>query len=322
MVRYLGWLATTMLFVLCCFLVADTANAIFAALLAEPAPALSAETPSAGASESSWEERQVIVRRNLFHSSDLTPTPPEPDPEPIADVLEETKLPLKLWGTIASTNPDLAWASVEELDAKPNGSKAVRVGDSIKTAQVLAIERRRIVLLEKGVRRSLSLDDEEASDPGSLIRTSRSSPQPGLSSSRSRRSSPSSSSLARRSSRKSTLDRVKQLAEDRFEVKPSDVQEALNNPASLYTQARILPKLGEDGEFMGIEISAIKEGSVFEQVGMQEGSVITAIGGEPLDNVGQTGGLVSALTEGESVPLTVLSPSGETSTIQFQFPSE
>jgi type II secretion system protein C len=322
MVRYLGWLATTMLFVLCCFLVADTANAIIAALLAQPAPAHSPMELDAAASESSWDERQVIVRRNLFHSSVLTPKSPEPEPEPIADVLEEPTLPLKLWGTIASSNPDLAWASVEELDSQPKGSKAVRVGDSIKTARVLAIERRRIVLLEKGARRSLSLDDDEVSEPGRSIRKSPSSARSARSSSRTRRSTPSSSSRSRRSARKSTVDRVKQLAKDRFEVDPDDVEEALNNPASLYTQARILPKLGDDGAFMGIEISAIQEGSVFEQVGIEDGDVITAIGGEALDNVEQTGGLVSALTEGESVPLTIQSPDGETSTKQFQFPPQ
>ena len=96
MVRYLGWVTTTMLFVLCCFLVADTANAILAALLAAPTPELAAASPNQSASESSWEERQIIVRRNLFHSSQLTAKAPEPEPEPISDVLEETELPLKL----------------------------------------------------------------------------------------------------------------------------------------------------------------------------------------------------------------------------------
>lgn len=320
MVRYVGWVVTAMLFVLCCFLVANTANAIIAALLAEPSPTLSADEPNTGARESSWEERQIIVRRNLFHSSDLAPKLPEP--EPIADVLEETELPLKLLGTIASLNPDLAWASVKELDSPSKGSKAVRVGDSIKTAQVLAIERGRIVLLEKGVRRALSLDDDEASAPSASIRRTLSGIRSARSSSRSRRSTPSSTSRSRRSSRKSTLERVKQLAKDRFEIDPDDVAEAFNNPASLYSQARILPKLGEDGEFLGIEISAIKEGSVFEQVGIEEGDVITAIGGEPLDDVGSSSGLLSALAEGESVPLTIRSPNGETSTKQFQFPAQ
>lgn len=318
MVKYLGWLTNTMLFVLCCFLVADTANAIIAALLAEPAPALATAKPEPGSTASSWEERQVIVRRNLFHSSDLTPKPPEP--EPIPDILEETELPLKLKGTIASENPDLALAVIEELDSRSKESKTFQVGESIQGAELLAIERGRVVLLEKGVRRSLSLDEDD--DPlASFGRSIRPSVRSARTSSRARRSTPSSSSRTRRSARKSMADRVKQLAADRFEVEPDAVQDALNNPASLYTQARILPKIGENGEFSGIEISAIKPGSVFEQVGIEDGDVITAIGGEKISDVGQSSGLLSSLTDGESIELTILTPDGE-KVIHFQFPPQ
>jgi len=319
MVRYVGWVANTVLFVLCCFLVADTANAIIAAWLAEPAPLVAAAAPPSGSTGSSWEQRQIIISRNLFHSSELAQKAPEP--EPVPDILEETELPLKLWGTIASQNPDLAWASVEELDARAEGSRAVRVGDNIKTAEVLAIERARIVLLENGIRRALTLDEDETSQASPPSRSSQIASRRSVRS-RSRRSSPSPTSRTRRSARKSTLERVKQLAEDRFEVEPEEVEEALNNPASLYTQARILPKVGEDGAFTGIEISSIKPGSVFEQVGIEEGDIITAVGGEPVNDVSQTSGLMNVLTDGDPVDVTVLKPSGETQTMQFQFPEQ
>lgn len=321
MVRYVGWLANTMLFVLCCFLVADTANAIIAALLAEPAPALSTEKPQTGAARSSWEERRIIVSRNLFHSSDLTPKPLEP--EPVPDVLEETKLPLKLWGTIASINPDLAWASVAELDAGPKGSKAVRVGDSIKTAEVLAIERRRVVLLEKGIRRALSLDDDEAPQanvPGSSSRRIKSR-SPG-SKRRWRRSSPSSPSRKRRSARKPKSKPIKQLAPGKFEIEPEEAQQALDDPASLYDQANFMPKVGEDGELAGLEINSIKPGSVFEQAGIEDGDVITEIGGESMTSVSQSSKLFSRLVDGELIDLTVKSADGEIVTKQFQFPPQ
>jgi len=317
MVRYAGWLANTLLFALCCFLVADTANAIIAALLSEPAPLSSAPPPSSLVQASSWEQRQVIVRRNLFHSSDLAPEPPEP--EAVPDILEETELPLKLWGTIASENPELAWASVEELDSRGEGSKVVRVGDNIKSASVLAIERQRVVLLEKGVRRALTLEEESAG-PGGVTVT------PSASRSRvrtaSRRSSPSRSARTARSARESMSARVKKLEEDRFEVDREDVRAAMSNPASLYTQARILPKVGDNGEIDGIEISAIKEGSVFEQVGIEEGDVITEIGGEPIQSVGQSSQLLSALTDGQTVDLTIRSANGEILVKQFQFPPQ
>jgi general secretion pathway protein C len=327
MVRYVGWLANTMLFVLCCFLVADTANAIIAALLAEPATALSTEKPDTGATQSSWEERQVIVRRNLFHSSDLTPKPLEP--EPVPDVLEETKLPLKLWGTIASDNADLAWASVKELDSLVKGSQAVRVGDHIKTAEVLAIERRRIVLLENGTRRALSLDDDDAPQAKAAASPfeSRKRSRSARSKKRSRRSSPSAAARKRRSARersarKAASKPVEPPVLDKIELDPDEVQQVLDNPAALYTQASIEPQMDEDGELSGIEISDIKPGSIFEQVGIEDGDIITAIRGESISDVGQSSRLLATLNDGESIDVTVRNASGEIVTRQYQSPPQ
>ena len=73
MVRYLGWLANTALFTLCCFLVANTANAIIAALLGQ-SPVHTVELgPSSGPQSRSWSDREQITQRNLFHSETNDP---------------------------------------------------------------------------------------------------------------------------------------------------------------------------------------------------------------------------------------------------------
>ena len=116
MVRYLGWLANTALFTLCCFLVANTANAIIAALLSQ-SPALAVELrPRSGPQSRTWNDRQQITQRNLFHSAKLSA--PASTPAPTDEELKETELPLKLWGTIAAEDPALSWASVEETGKK------------------------------------------------------------------------------------------------------------------------------------------------------------------------------------------------------------
>ena len=159
MVRYLGWLANTALFTLCCFLVANTANAIIAALLSQ-SPALAVDLgPRSGPRSRTWDDRQQITQRNLFHSAKLSAAASTPT-APTDEELKETELPLKLWGTIAADDPALSWASVEEMGTK-GAIMAVRVGDKIQTATVVGIERRRVVLLENGSRRSLTLDDDD-----------------------------------------------------------------------------------------------------------------------------------------------------------------
>ena len=135
MVRYLGWLANTALFTLCCFLVANTANAIIAALLSQ-SPALAVELgPRSGPQSRTWKDRQQITQRNLFHSAKLSA--PTSTLAPTDEELKETELPLKLWGTIAAEDPALSWASVEETGKKKWGVLAVRVGDQIQDATIV-----------------------------------------------------------------------------------------------------------------------------------------------------------------------------------------
>ncbi len=182
MVRYLGWLANTVLFTLCCFLVANTANAIIAAWLSQ-SPALAVELGPRGGSQSrTWSDRQQITQRNLFHSAKLSAS--ASTPAPADEELKETELPLKLWGTIAADDPALSWASVEET-GKRGAISAVRVGDKIQSATIVEIERRRVVLLENGSRRALSLDDD--SEGTSLASAKRKKPSTRATNSRASR---------------------------------------------------------------------------------------------------------------------------------------
>jgi type II secretory pathway component PulC len=156
MARYASWLANAALVVACCFLVAQTANAILAAfLVAESAPLVSPEAPES-LEPRSWSERQIILTRNLFQTSVLAaaePTPPE------GEELEATELPLGLLGTAASPSPELARAAI--WDAESREHVVVGVGDGLRNGQanVLRIERRRVVLSENGGLRELVVDE-------------------------------------------------------------------------------------------------------------------------------------------------------------------
>jgi len=262
MVRYLGWLANTALFTLCCFLVANTANAIIAAWLSQ-SPARAVELgPRSGPRSRTWDDRQQITQRNLFHSATLSV--PASTPEPTDEELKETELPLKLWGTIAAEDPALSWASVEETGRKKNRAiSAFRVGDQIQTATVVGIERRRVVLLENGIRRSLSLDDDAAS-------TSLASSRPVK--------PPTRATTTRSSRRKSARSARRE--------KTAKTDSPVGNPSSLYSQARIVPEIDPETNLVtGLKLSAIQAGSIFEDVGIHNGEVITEIDGVSISDM-------------------------------------
>jgi len=229
-----------------------------------------------------WSERQQIIDRNLFHSSVLT-AQAVAELEPLVDLeeLEETELPLKLWGTIASANPADSWASIEELSQR--STTAVRVGDEISRATVVGIERQRVVLLENGKRRSLSLYEEDSVGSGrSAADSLRAMARSRRSEARQPTARSSSRGASSASGRTSMRERIQQLSEDRFEVERDEVEKVINNPAALLSQARILPKIDSDGGIAGLEISAIQPDSVFEQMGIEDGELITEIDGVPI----------------------------------------
>jgi len=288
MVRYLGWLANTVLFALCCFLVANTANAIIAALLSQ-SPARAVELGSrSGPQSRTWNDRQKIIQRNLFHSAKLsaaTNTPAAPTDEE----LKETELPLKLWGTIATTDPALSWASIEDTGKKVTA--AVRVGDTIQSATIVGIERRRVVLLENGNRRSLSLDDDDDALSNMIASARRLKP-------------PTRQTSSRASRRKSAQEARKRAAEK------AEVPEG--NPSSLYSQARIVPKIDpETNVVTGLQLNAIQAGSVFEEAGIQDGEVITEIAGAPVSDMGDSTKIMSALTDPDEVEVVTVDADGK-----------
>ena len=151
------WTANALLFALGCFLAADTANEVIASTLLAPSPEATAVVAAAPpVRQRTWSERQVILNRNLFNSSTQNPSA-------VADVaqeeedLEKSKLPVKLLGTFAATDPDLSRATLQ--DREKNETLVVAIGDQIKgKALVTRIERRRVVLTENGAPRELTLD--------------------------------------------------------------------------------------------------------------------------------------------------------------------
>ena len=290
MVSVLSWAVNLVLFALGCVLAADTANAILAAtLLSPPDEAGEAAAPPALAARS-WEEREMILSRNLFKSSTREPL----FSAELVEDIEPTQLPLTLLGTAAAENPRLAWAAIEDRDKRE--TVVVGIGDRVAgRAAVQRIERRRVVLLENGSPRELTLDadDEESAKPRT---TARERP------SRSRAAS-------RRSARPRSSDERAVAARRQ----PGD---ALRDPANIFSQARILPKW-EDGEMLGVELAAIKNGSLLQDAGFENGDIIVEMNGIAVDSPEQSAKLMTEFITARSINATV-NRKGRDVTVEFE----
>lgn len=255
--RYISWLANAGLVVLCCFLVADTANAVFDALLT-PAVTSSADDASAPPPVARpWSDRKVILARNLFNSSTLAPPPPPP--KVVKKELEATKLPLSLLGTAASPNASLSWAAVEDKSSRR--TLVLRVDDAIQNkATVTKIERKRIVLSENGVLRELVLSEKKK---------------------KASKKSSSGRKTAARSRGRRAAPKPKRSRAPAPTVMPAATADL--GAAALFSDARVLPKY-VDGALVGMQVNTVPPGSPFELAGIRAGDVITQLNGIEIDS--------------------------------------
>lgn len=293
MSRTLSWVVNAGLLVLCCFLVANTANTVFASLLTPaPDPALPAALGSAP-TKMSWEDRQVILDRNLFGSKLVATAMPELDP--LAD-LEETGLPLQLIGTLATLDPQDPEAVATLLDQESNQNLSVRVGDSLRNgaASVQQIERRRIVLLERGELRELLLDGPDqiaAQRPKAKAKTVRrhvTRPKP-----------------RRRVATRPVVPKPKQ---------------AVRRPAAIFSQAEMRP-IYESGQVVGLEVSSIKPGSLFEEAGINSGDLITGFNGVSIDSPETSARLLMELANSDTWNITYRDQDGNERSVVIEAPN-
>ncbi|MEM9174216.1 MAG: type II secretion system protein N, partial [Myxococcota bacterium] len=218
----------------------------------------------------------AILDRNLF-GAQLASDTPVADEIDESEPLTKTKLPLKLLGTAASNNPDLSRASVE--NQKSREALVVAVGhkfEGLKRVRVKGIERARIILDNAGKLEELALYEDDGKQPKPRARKTprqarRRPPQP-----------------------KDTLnDRLARLnGEDGQGI------------SRLLSSARIVPHYDpQDGSMLGMKVDAIKEGSLFEQVGLQNGDIITEVNGVVVDRLEATSRIMNELSTADDLVL-------------------
>jgi general secretion pathway protein C len=211
---------------------------------------------------------QAILDRNLFdtRTTNAPSTTTKVDP----DSLEETKLNLKLWGTVTG-NDNETYAVIE--DVKSHEQNLYRTGDAIQTATVKEIFREKVVLTVDGKDEVLQMQDlasgSSASRPGGL--PLRAGLQPGGA-----------------------------IRPQRISLRRSYIEQSMTNMGSLMTQVQIRPHM-ENGVPSGLALSSIKPNSIFRRMGLRNGDVITGVDGREISSVDDALRLVDNLKRASTV---------------------
>jgi type II secretion system protein C len=97
---------------------------------------------------------------------------------------------------------------------------------------------------------------------------------------------------------------LKKLGPGKFEVSRNEVQQTMENPAQFFSQMRAMPHF-VNGKTDGFSISQVQPGSVFDQLGLQNGDLLTSIDGQPVTNPMQAMGLLQAVKTASAIDLVV-----------------
>jgi general secretion pathway protein C len=99
---------------------------------------------------------------------------------------------------------------------------------------------------------------------------------------------------------------VHRVGPNRYAVNRSALNSNLKNMASLFTQIRAIPNIGANGRSDGFKLSEIQPNSIFQQIGLQDGDVLTNVEGQSVSNPMRAMQLLSSLRDRSSINVTVL----------------
>ncbi len=255
------WLVNGTFILLVALLLASTANLFVEDAIAPPLPGTSDSPAIARAATA--EVRTPLDGERLGKLTGLTygkkePDVVEPGPVEVATGPVRSSLRVKLLGTLVANDAQWSFASIQDMETQR--ARSLMVGDDLMGTRILSIERERVIVAANG--------REEFIDGGEAAALA--TPAPTLT-----RPTPAASP--------GPESGIRAVSEHSYEVPETELQQALARLDVLSTQARVVPAI-EDGKPAGFKLAAIRPGSLYTKIGLQNGDVLKRINGLSLDS--------------------------------------
>jgi general secretion pathway protein C len=269
----------------------------------EPAaPAVSAAAPKAAGGLRARAYYDAIVKRDIFNE-----VPQESGPAPVV----EEDLHLKLIGT-SQQSKSKPYAIIED---QANNESLYQVGEDIPDAgKLVSVETNRAIIDHDGHRVAIEIPASDIPEaPPSALSSATRSPRPrGLPAAMRHRlhgfgrlaGGDDNDNSGDNSNAKNSKVDLKKLGPGKFEASRAEVQQTMQNPAQFFSQMRALPHF-VNGKTDGFSISQVAPGSVFDQLGLQNGDLVTSIDGKPVTNPMQAMGLMQSMKTQSALDLTI-----------------
>ena len=222
-------------------------------------------------------DREAIIGRNLFQ---MQLPLPAADGSPAA--VEETQLRAKLMG-IMFFSLGSAWNRATLKLLQENKNEVYKLGEEVTPGvTVAAIEEKLIrVRYTSGREEEISLEESQRKLAGVVD-------DPYLPDHAKLPVSEKQRELNEYKKAMGIDDRIRKVSENEYVLQQAVINESLQNLNTLLSDARMVPNLvgeGEEKTTDGFRIFRIRQGSLFQKLGLQNGDVIKAINGVKMDNI-------------------------------------
>ncbi len=259
-------------------------------VVASPMVKSPSETPQdiPGKTIRPFREYRAIIDRDLFKLASVAPPPADTDKQVDVNALKKTRLGLKLWGTVAGATGQ-SFAVIEETAT--HKQHLFTTGDKIQTASVKMILREKVVLEVDGRKEILKIEiptNGRGSGPVQPARTNAPAATLG----------PGSSG-------------GKEVV-----IQRSRIQDAIKNVNELMKYVRIRPHF-TNGQPDGLKLTGVRPGSLFTEIGLNNGDIITGVNGKRIQSVDDALAFYSSLKTASNVNLQIRRR-GMAQTIQYR----
>lgn len=229
----------------------------------------------------------AIARRDLFAAVPAT----EPVVSGSSTTLRSGPASVTLLGT--GRYGAKRYAVIE--DAQSKEQKILGIGDKVGGAEVIDIGWRRMTLRRDGQEELLTVP-----------------PNLGLGG-----ASTTTTAVSTAASTQADDDsQIRKIGEDRYLVAQAEVDHSLENLSQLFTQMRAVPNM-QDGKTNGFRVFAIRPGSLFQKIGLQNNDVVQRVNGIELNDPARAMSLLQEL-QGEKRLNVDIVRGGETRTLSYE----
>lgn len=227
-----------------------------------------------------------IVERNIFGATEKVEQAPVEEVGQV-EALEETSLQLSLLGTVAG---DTGSARAIILDQRQRSQGIYRIGDSVQEAAIRQILRGKVILRHGEKDEILTMAEGEDKPKTAAKADQRRRP----------------AGTARRPARARQVEEIsgKEAEEETISIGQDVLQNSMNDINELMTQVRVRPYFRR-GKSEGLIVSQIQSDSIFAQLGLSNGDIISSVNGKQMSSPEDAFGFYNGLKSGEAVSIEI-----------------